>query len=96
MSIQRAIELFEMAHEELHGAYRSGKMEGFVQAIIQAAANEVQAQMPIDWKRERIAMARAAMQGLLANPNEGGPTVVQDAVWHADKLIAKLQKEVQP
>lgn len=52
--------------------------------------------LPIDWERERIAMARAAMQGLLANPNEGGPTVVQDAVWHADKLIAELQKEVQP
>lgn len=49
---------------------------------------------PIDWERERIAMARAAMQGLLANPNEGGPTVVQEAVWYADKLIAELQKEV--
>jgi hypothetical protein len=33
---------------------------------------------------------------LLANPNESGPTVVQEAVWYADKLIAKLRKEVQP
>ena len=57
MSIQRAIELFEMAHEELHGAYRSGKVEGFVQAIIQAAANEVQAQMLHDLRMENSAQA---------------------------------------
>lgn len=52
----------------------------------------------IDWEkvrtdiRERAAIA--AMQGLLANPNESGPTVVQEAVWYADKLIAELQEEV--
>mgnify|MGYP006285063183 FL=1 len=57
MSIQRAIELFEMAHEELHGAYRSGKVEGFVQAIIQAAANEVQAQMLHDLRMENSGQA---------------------------------------
>lgn len=57
MSIQRAIELFEMAHEELHGAYRSGKIEGFVQAIIQAAANEVQMQMLHDLRIENSAQA---------------------------------------
>ena len=57
MSIQRAIELFEMAHEELHGAYRSGKVEGFVQAIIQAAANEVQVQMLHDLRMENSGQA---------------------------------------
>jgi hypothetical protein len=57
MSIQRAIELFEMAHEELHGAYRSGKMEGFVQAIIQAAANEVHMQMLHDLRMENSGQA---------------------------------------
>ena len=57
MSIPRAIELFEMAHEELHGAYRSGKMESFVQAIIQAAANEVQAQMLHDLRMENSGQA---------------------------------------
>ena len=57
VSIQRAIELFEMAHEELHGAYRSGKVEGFVQAIIQAAANEVQAQMLHDLRMENSGQA---------------------------------------
>ena len=57
MSIQRAIELFEMAHEELHGAYRSGKVEGFVQTIIQAAANEVQAQMLHNLRMENSGQA---------------------------------------
>lgn len=57
MSIQRAIELFEMAHEELHGAYRSGKVEGFVQAIIQAAANEVQMQILHDLRMENSGQA---------------------------------------
>ena len=57
MSIQRAIELFEMAHEELHGAYRSGKVEGFVQAIIQAAANEVQMQILHNLRMENSGQA---------------------------------------
>jgi hypothetical protein len=57
VSIQRAIELFEMAHEELHGAYRSGKVEGFVQAIIQAAANEVQMQILHNLRMENSGQA---------------------------------------
>jgi len=44
----------------------------------------------------RTKAAIAAMQGLLANPDESsGSMIAQGAVWHADKLVAELEKEVQ-
>ena len=47
-------------------------------------------------RRERI--AAAAMRGMLANPNVDPwrVKVAVDAVFHADALIAELDREVQP
>ena len=47
-------------------------------------------------RRERIVMA--CMTGMLANPNvvPWRDTIAVDAVFHADALIAELDKEVQP
>ncbi len=56
--------------------------------------------LPIDWKRERISMARAAMQGIVHDfpvKQTGGPEIVaMIALQVADALIAELKKEVQP
>lgn len=52
--------------------------------------------LPIDWERERIAMARSAMQGMLACGGWDATRVAAVAVDYADKLIAELKEEVQP
>ena len=50
--------------------------------------------LPIDWERERISMARAAMQGMLTCGGWDATRVAEIAVDYADKLIAELQEEV--
>jgi hypothetical protein len=45
----------------------------------------------VEQKYDRAGMATAAMQGLLASGRQT-VTVVKDAVWYADSLIAILEK----
>lgn len=52
---------------------------------------------PIDWQRERVEAAKAALQGIVTDyplRERGAQEAVMWAVKCADALIAELQKEV--
>ena len=76
----------------------SGKdLKGWITAPDPLAAMEkAQNQAYYRDRRERIVMA--CMTGMLANPNvvPWRDKIAVDAVFHADALIAELDKEVQP
>lgn len=46
-----------------------------------------------DWEKIRVQAAIAAMQGILAANDTEYSLVCQSAVWHADRLIAKLREK---
>ena len=76
----------------------SGKdLEGWITAPDPLAAME-KAQNQAYYRDRRERIATACMAGMLANPDVDPwrVKVAVDAVFHADALIAELDKEVQP
>ena len=76
----------------------SGKdLEGWITAPDPLAAME-KAQNQAYYRDRRERIATACMAGMLANPDVDPwrVKVAVDAVFHADALIAELDREVQP